>query len=1043
MLARTAVSPSTEKINKETEPVEPAYTSRYACALGQSYKDQQATGDAMPPRPEGASQLTGKRTASRDGMAAAAAATAPPRGRLESGRGRTSLHTTESSATLSPRPSVRQTELAALAAPSRRSPALQAASVRRPKGTRGPSSNTRVAPPRRSKADSARGRGRSSVHASTPHSAVSSRTPAHRISQDVALHRLQKAFRWCLMRLALQRTVPVTRRSIDSTGDGDAAAEEAAAPVMESRFLHRLRAELHRNERASELRTDVAKRTMTTALRRWAHHRYHRQRHLSLRGSVMAAFVTDPFLGAELDAALCTVQAVLRGCQSRRLVGHRSDLARQRAAVAVIERAWQRAPMYGVATRRIHDRQACEVLCRQEAVERRDLARVHFVFLVRCHQAFYNDPRMWDAGAAIRRVPLYTPHGLLGADDAADPEWSGVVTPGLSCAETPVRIGSPGTDADLSLGPSRLRAPTATFQSGGPGVGHASVFDGAGPLSFHAHLVQGAGGAARGVDSGGSRATGWGAAGEGTISRVTSGLLRPRSGSTRSVGGVAGDVDAELRLCSYRLFFSPEEWRLLEEAAAAQQVQPASPLLSSFSTLVSVRAEEASSVVAPGRALQAVEVPSAVSYAVAGIDPTMPAPTYAQEFAAALTVLRQPRIFDNSGRRTVQHLRTVRGDALCILQDLRTDGYLTAAQSAPFLRAGLHYQALAQCDADLSSFAATAAMRTCRPQVAAHLACPATELRRCLVGAIQGSGAAADSFLPVVLEERKCRARAAVTAARPAVPPRAAGEARLSPAAPSRLAISGVMRGGFANAATQALFAAPAAVPQFGSPAEGTSSPAAAAAAAAGASSPTRRSSAAAASLTAEWTLRLAGGTSELGPYWREFLLALRVDTLPGASAGARAESRGVVEVTSSLKSRSLSPPPPPLLASANRQRRGLESQLCPGPAATSFLLQDFTPTAMRRRALGGAAGRTVASASGAVAIAPRGNRGVTASSLSSSSSTAAIVPSTEWWDAVERLLRQEYVDRTALLAGEAALRHSIAVLRRMADARVVPDAEE
>ncbi|KAI5691238.1 hypothetical protein MNV84_07943 [Leishmania braziliensis] len=772
----------------------------------------------------------------------------------------------------------------------------------------------------------------------------------------------------------LQRTVPVATVPLNMSSSLSAEFTTAdAAPLLESRFLHRLRAELYRKERAEELRADTAKRVIKAALRHWVQARRLLHRHLSLYSSVKSACEFNPLRAAELDAALCSIQASLRMYGSHHLVEARRAKLLQQTAVRVLERAWRRTPHYAASIRHINDRHMREVLCRQETVERRDLLLRHLLFMIRCHQTFFNDPRMWDAGVAIRRIPLYTQHGLLSTEGSSM-AW-GTAVPLLPLPRVIVNSVAPCGDA-VAQEEQATASPRRPETS---------------PLSA--------------TDNANGSTSAWGSP---VQSRPS---LLANIGSSSYAGKEEGDgrldIDEALRLCEYRLVFSPEERQLLEEVKASL-LYPTSPLFSSdaevrraaHATAGLMKSDMGALAASPGE-LQVASAESAVN--------TDSSLSYAAAFASALTFIRRPRIFDASRRCTVQHLRDIRSNTLEMQQQLRAHGYVSAALVAPFLRFGLHYQGLARGDTDLSCFTTTAGMRTCRPLVAGRVACAATELRRCLVGAVQGLGGTADSVLPVVLEEQKCRLQAVARMARQR--PLLKGMATSTPSELRAAPTAGLMRDGFANPATEALCNGPAKHTQLLGVAD---------LARASSHTASRRGSAVTIALVAEGSRRLTTSTDVVGPYWREFLFAKGVDAFVTA-ARKQGEAPGKADAAYQTDASSLSPPLP------KRVRRGLESRLLPG--ASSFLLRDFTPSLMRCHPPIRAGPPPHDAATGAVALAivPAG----TSSSLLSMPTSTMTHPA-EWWDAMERLLLQEYTDRTELLRNEAVQHSSIDALRRM-----------
>ncbi|CAG9583690.1 conserved hypothetical protein [Leishmania major strain Friedlin] len=768
------------------------------------------------------------------------------------------------------------------------------------------------------------------------------------------------------MQRYLQRTVPVAPLRLSISGNSSTEGVHAdAAPLLESRFLRRLRAEVDREARAEQLCKGTAARAIQQAFRRWAQTRQLQHRHLSIHGIVRPRCEFDPIRAAELDAALCSIQASLRVWASSRLVEARRLKLLQQITSSVLDPACRTTLRCAASIRHINDRQLREVLCRQEAVERRDLLRRHFVFLVCCHQAFFNDPRMWDAGMSIRRIPLYTHHGLLSAE----------TLPVIWGTRTSSSTLNSATEDSVALRGDAVASPLPPESSS---FSVTATVDGC--------------------------IKGWGSPAEPGSS------LLEAVGSDWLVGkeedGGGFDIDAALRLGEYRLLFSPEEWRLLKKLKASSP-HPASPLLSSGADgrraardAAGLPEAEAGALAAPRGQLQMAPTEAAAKSACSL--------SYAKAFASALTFLRQPRMVDPSVRCTVQRLNDIRSSTLEMQQELRVHGYLFAAQVAPLLILGFHYQGLARGDADLSCFTTTSAMKTCRPLVAGRVACAATELRRCLIGAVHYSGGAAESVLPVALEEHKCSGKAAARTLSQRLPPAGVSRSMLLP--PRAAPTAGLMRDGFANPGTEALYHAPAKTTRRAGGADprcGSSHTA------------SRHGSAIRVALAAEWSRRLASSADEVGPYWCEFLSSTGLDGLVTA-AGRRGETPGEADAAYQTRASLPSPPLP------TRVRRGLESHLVHG--GSSYLLQDFMPSLMRRRAHSRAGPQPLDAATGSVvvAVACAG----ASPSTSVSTSTCGMVHAGEWWDAVERLLLREYTNRRELLTNEAVQRSSIDILR-------------
>ncbi|KAG5488564.1 hypothetical protein JIQ42_00172 [Leishmania sp. Namibia] len=775
-----------------------------------------------------------------------------------------------------------------------------------------------------------------------------------RISEEIALHRMQRAVRCFLMHRYLQRTVPVASVPLSMS-------ESLAA--LESRFLQRLRAALYRQERAAELRTGIAKRVIQAALRRWAQTHPLQHRRLFLLSRVQTVSERCPLRAAELDTALCSIQASLRTRESSYLLEARRVNYRQQTAVRVLERAWQKTPRYAASIRHIHDRQVRDVLCRQEAVERRDILRRRLIFMVCCHQAFFNDPRMWEAGVAIRRIPLNAPHGLLSTEMSYTLSGTAAFpSPLTSATADSVPLCGDGAAEQVRVAASPLQPETPQLSPAANANGSICCSGSPAPPGLsHLEIIR-------------------------------SSL---RGGREEEDGGRL-DIDAALRLGEYRLLFSPAQWRLLVEVKALPQLRLTLPLRSGGAD---EKAERRGAHAADPSHLQAMAAES-VGHGASSL-------SYAQSFMSALAFLRQPHHFDADCRCIARHLHDIRCSTAEMQQELRTHGYVSAALAAPFLTFGLHCQGLVRGDADSSSLTNTAGMKMCRPLVAGRVACAATELRRCLVGVAHGCGDATDAVLPVVLEEHRCGFKPVARKSRQRPP--LAGVRALALSYPRATPTAGFMRDGFSNPATEALYRAATKPTRR-----------------AGAADPTRasprRGSAAGINLSVEWRRRLAVSADDVGPYWREFFVSAVVNAFVTIT-GKQGEVPGEANAARGAEISSASPLPPALV------RRGLESRLLPG--APSYLLRDFMPSRMRRHAHARAGSPPVDTAGGAVVFAVAQAGASPSSSLSLP--TRAVAHPGEWWDAVERLLLQEYACRTELLSSEAAQRRSIDVLQRLA----------
>ncbi|KPI88280.1 hypothetical protein ABL78_2642 [Leptomonas seymouri] len=821
---------------------------------------------------------------------------------------------------------------------------------------------------------------------------------ARGVAMMVSAARLQRAARLFLTRRALRR-IPVYTLTCASDGDGEEKMEDSDVsgafapdppPAMESRMVSRIRAELYRTERASDIRAVMAKRTLVAALREWIQKCRARKQPEGYEqwGSADGRRLlphSPHSTGTDIQAenALRTVQSTLRAQYSNRRVGAlREEQKRCRAATA-IQRAWRRSPLRRVFIRRVHDAHAREVLCRQEAVERRDVLRLHLIFLVRCHQQLYNDPCMWEAGLAIRRLPLYTAEGLFLSDLAG----SYITGPMQLLVASAVKSGDSPDPGAESRSP-QAAIPTALRFTGPPSITAAA-----------AETCR-----------------------NGFLDEQQHGRDTDKTDAWWSADEL--DIDAELRYCQYRLFFSPGDRRLLEE----EEEEKKRVLVASLSPLgpadANVTAVGITSQVYENGSLVQVRQQQSPSLCT---DDNVP---YSKAFAAALAFLRQPPVVDPAIQHAMEQLEAVRNDPAQMLRVLCAHGHLTSELVAPLACYGLHYQCVARGEEDQAVLSSTAVMQLCQALVTGVAANPGEELRRCLVGAVvqrrsrgAGAGAGGGAALPLPLVEYKWRSELSLR--RDGVAAHNEDKAVMLTSAPAAL-----QRSGFANPSTRALFDAVELV----APSRGTGS------------TPDNtttirvQNESEGDEAQMEWDHRLAAGAGEISEAWRQLLLSMPT-TAPFASPAARPPMNNVnarmhlneKPVASLVASPDTSPSAP-----SDRRLVGLCSQLVPSSSATPVLLRDFESAFAASAINQEGAVHSQSALQNAPSATVSTVRASSHCSFSSATAGPADVPvavrcTSEWWDAVERLLIQERTKWLSLTQNESEQRRSIGILCSLA----------
>jgi hypothetical protein len=856
---------------------------------------------------------------------------------------------------------------------------------------------------------------------------------ARGVTTTVAVARLQRVARLFLMRHALQRipvyTPMMTNSSLDeaSTTSHDginecdsicnaADAPSSTTPVMGSRMVHRIRAELDREERLSSLRATIAKRTLIAALRAWV--RYRRTTPRCYRASLsdsdedtrrlqFCAVQRRVESEGTMEKALCTLQAVLRARHSGRSVESLRDAHQRACAATRIQRAWRRSSFHAAYIHRLHDYQARTILFRQESLERRDLLRRHVVFLVRCHQLLYNAPCMWEAGLCIRRLPLYHPDGLfLCGNTLSHLPASMQVLPATPAAQTK-RIVADGVQKSLTT---------------------AAAFAGpqSGEFSSHRAAAESESCRRRGVDD--SFHDG----------RESGKCVQYASDAKWSLSEEL-DVDAELRNCQYRLFFSPED-RLLLQLQEDEDEEAMTSLCTPARETDSAERQQPPALANTSLGQEAGSC-SGLSHTHSLTFPAQvdDSESYAKAFASALTSLRQQPTVDPALQHVFQRLEEVRSDPVRLMRVLRAHGHLPSELVAPFACYGLRYQSVARGEEDQSILSSTAAMQMCQPVTAGIASNLAAELRHCLAGAVPRKAGSEFSSLPTPLEEYKWRREVPLRhnrSGRRAVDAGALGEE--SGALLLRRSTTAVLqRSGFANPSTEALFHPPGdetSAVQRGE--TGSTADVSAAGDHLNATPrPTNDGGGNRSCSPAAWDHRLAAGEAEVGAVWRQFLLSI-----PAFSSSSSPSAAPADHVKGGSSQRNGNAESPPSAAQQGRRFVGLCSHLLPSVASTPLLLRDFQQPSVSGFLATGEdkkPGRTTwASAAGTTSVEEA------ASSKPRfappfGAATSTVLRAEDWWDAVERLFVQERFRRRAMEQNEGVQRRSIGILHCLASSTV------
>ncbi|KAH9582283.1 hypothetical protein LSM04_009058 [Trypanosoma melophagium] len=132
--------------------------------------------------------------------------------------------------------------------------------------------------------------------------------------------------------------------------------------------------------------------------------------------SYAAAKREDPTLAPQRmrEGAVTIINAFIRA--------RRDDISTQRkrqvvfkSAVKVIERAWIKTPLYRYLKNLSLENRMQRLIIKQEDIERRDLIRQRWGFLVECHQRCYNDSVLLEAGIAVRNLEWWE-NAVMDAD---------------------------------------------------------------------------------------------------------------------------------------------------------------------------------------------------------------------------------------------------------------------------------------------------------------------------------------------------------------------------------------------------------------------------------------------------------------------------------------------------------------------------------------------------------------------------------------------------------------------------------------------------
>ncbi|ORC93014.1 uncharacterized protein TM35_000023400 [Trypanosoma theileri] len=153
-------------------------------------------------------------------------------------------------------------------------------------------------------------------------------------------------------------------------------------------LANRIREILTMEYRLWKLRVRMAKRVLREAFNNYA---------ISKR--------EDPTLALQRmrEDAVTVINAFLRA-RSDEIVIQRKRLVIFKKAAETIEKVWVKSPLYQYLKNLSLENRMQRLLFKQESIERRDIIRQRWVFLVECHQRCYNDPILLEAGIAVRSL---------------------------------------------------------------------------------------------------------------------------------------------------------------------------------------------------------------------------------------------------------------------------------------------------------------------------------------------------------------------------------------------------------------------------------------------------------------------------------------------------------------------------------------------------------------------------------------------------------------------------------------------------------------
>lgn len=205
------------------------------------------------------------------------------------------------------------------------------------------------------------------------------------VALEVAVNRIQRFFRHILFLRSL------VHRVIQENGESVSV------------FRLQLQRQKMVEDRAAEICASIARRCLGRFVRKWIHSfrtRQGRYKELPPNSLLRTQLQSDTIV-----AAVLAIQSFGFAIFSREEVQRRQLLQQCQSAARTIEAAWLRSQRYAITVRRIQDRAAQNVLIGHEYIERRELLRRQYRFLVVAHQQLFNSPLMFSAGLATRLLP--------------------------------------------------------------------------------------------------------------------------------------------------------------------------------------------------------------------------------------------------------------------------------------------------------------------------------------------------------------------------------------------------------------------------------------------------------------------------------------------------------------------------------------------------------------------------------------------------------------------------------------------------------------